>query len=119
MATVDGTPDLSAVRRYERLKHGRSQLDTRPMTRETATTVVERINHQYREDAEFLSFQGVTATRDDLEHAGHSGVLWLGSHLFHHWDVHAVDEEVVIESARTNAGCPSPPDWIASGWAWS
>jgi peptidoglycan/xylan/chitin deacetylase (PgdA/CDA1 family) len=105
MGTVDGTPDLSAVRRFERMRRpdGRSRLDGR-LDIGSAAAVLAHVEATYRDDASFLQFQGPTASRQDLTAAvGSDASVWLGSHLLHHWDLTRSTPELFLESARANA----------------
>lgn len=104
MATVRGTPDLAAVRRYERLTRPEegSRLD-RCLDAATAARVLAEIDEAYRENPEFLAFQGATAMPADLELASVPGKqIWLGSHLFHHWEPRRITSELLEESAHAN-----------------
>jgi peptidoglycan/xylan/chitin deacetylase (PgdA/CDA1 family) len=105
MATVEGAPDLSAVRLYERRSPagGGSRLDRR-LDSTAAASVVAEVRSRYRDNQDFATFQGPTATPEDLKTAVTTGKpVWFGSHLFHHWDTSSVTSEVVTESARDNA----------------
>jgi peptidoglycan/xylan/chitin deacetylase (PgdA/CDA1 family) len=105
MATVDGTPDLSAVRLYERLRppEGGPRLD-RPIHADEADGILAAISKAYKHDQEYSSFQGATATHDDLIAAvTESRNVWFGSHLFHHWDLHRISHGLFIRSVQDNA----------------
>jgi peptidoglycan/xylan/chitin deacetylase (PgdA/CDA1 family) len=119
MATIQGTPDLAAVRRYERitLTTKRSRLDDN-LDNGKAAQVLSTIEEQYGEDTDFRRFQGDTATVDDVLDA--PGDFWLASHLFHHWDVESVSSDVFIASARQNwealTSFPNALHAIATPW---
>jgi peptidoglycan/xylan/chitin deacetylase (PgdA/CDA1 family) len=103
-ATVDGAPDLGAVRLYERMHPpaGGRLLD-RKHTLSTAAEALDEIAHRYASDREFISFQGGAATADDLARAAASGRVWFGLHLHHHWDLDLVDAELFRSSLKQNA----------------
>ncbi len=103
MATVDGTPDLSAVRRYERLTlpGATSRLDQR-LDSASAARVLAEINEAYRDDHRFRAFQGPTATEHALAAAVEGGLTWLGSHLFHHWNLNSITLDVFKHSQLAN-----------------
>lgn len=109
MATVQGAPDLGAVRRFEDLRPppGGSRL-RRALGAESARTILDEINHLYGSSPEFASFQGETATPDDLHAAADRGSVWLGSHFFHHWDSTLVAPDVLSRSLRQNAEALRP-----------
>lgn len=117
MATVQGTPDLAAVRRYERITESRSRLD-HDLDVAKAAEVISAIQKRYGEDSDFRQFQGDTATAGDLMDA--PGQFWLASHLFHHWDADSVSAEVFIASARDNwevlRSFPNALPAIATPW---
>jgi peptidoglycan/xylan/chitin deacetylase (PgdA/CDA1 family) len=104
MATVQGTPDLAAVRRYERdIIESPSCIDS-PMDSAAVEARVANVQECFATDGAFLRFQGATATPDDLQNVIDSGWrVWYGSHLLHHWDLRAVAEEVMRESIAANA----------------
>jgi peptidoglycan/xylan/chitin deacetylase (PgdA/CDA1 family) len=104
MATVHGAPDLAAVRRYERLTRPEktSTLD-RYLDINAAAPVLAEIDETYRENPEFLRFQGATAILSDLELTiVPEPQMWLGSHLFHHWEPSRVASELFADSAQAN-----------------
>jgi Polysaccharide deacetylase len=104
MATVEGFPDLAAVRRYERL------CGTPPPTSAAlkmdlaaADLFLARVERTYLKDAAFMRFQGETASPLDLAVIADAGApVWLGSHLYHHWDVRWTSREVLVRSAQRN-----------------
>jgi peptidoglycan/xylan/chitin deacetylase (PgdA/CDA1 family) len=105
MATVDGMPDLSAVRRYERMTSpaGRQRLDRR-LDANHAPRVLAEIRKAYGHDPAFASYQGPTATHEDLARAASNGSpVWFGSHLFHHWDVSNIETDLLTASVLANA----------------
>ena len=110
MATVGGTPDLSAVRRYERLHAppAGSRLDRR-LDASDADAVLQEISAVYDDDDDYARFQGPTATSDDLD-AIHTrwNTVWFGSHLFHHWDIHRISRDLLARSERANAHALAP-----------
>lgn len=103
-ATVDGAPDLGAVRLYERLHvaAGRSSLD-REHTLSTGTGALKAITERYHDEPQFAAFQGATATTEDLARAARSGRVWFGQHLHHHWDLALVDDQLFAASLQDNA----------------
>jgi peptidoglycan/xylan/chitin deacetylase (PgdA/CDA1 family) len=104
MATVNGMPDLGAVRHWERhhAPDERSSLDV-PLDADGAAAALERIVNAYGPDSAFASFQGATASLEDLRRAEEMNDVWFGSHLYHHWDVRCVSEQVLLASIRDNA----------------
>lgn len=104
MGTVEGMPDLSAVRRYERSRPpaGGPRL-MRPVTAAEADALLDDIAADYRADEDFKSFQGPTATHADLANGAEHGTAWFGSHLYHHWDLHQIDDDLFFSSVRANA----------------
>jgi peptidoglycan/xylan/chitin deacetylase (PgdA/CDA1 family) len=103
-ATVEGTPDFAAVRLHERLHPtpGGPRLGRRH-TLTTADVVLDEIAARYGIDPSFISFQGATATADDLARAAHTGLVWFGLHLHHHWDLDLVDRDLLEASLQENA----------------
>jgi peptidoglycan/xylan/chitin deacetylase (PgdA/CDA1 family) len=106
-ATVAGEPDLSAVRRFERLRR-RAEPPLLPRRVDTASApaVLARIRAAYGDDPEFAAFQGPTATTDDLAAVGPG--VWLGSHLHHHWALDAIDPELFAESLLASTAALAP-----------
>jgi peptidoglycan/xylan/chitin deacetylase (PgdA/CDA1 family) len=103
-ATVDGAPDLAAVRHYEQLHpRGPGLSLERPHDSTTARALLEEITETYQTDSEFAHFQGPTATADDLARAVRSDSVWFGLHLHHHWDLALVNPELARSSLRVNA----------------
>lgn len=103
-ATVEGAPDLGAVRAYERLHPpvGGPRL-ARKHTLATAQVILHEIAARYQTDPAFTSFQGATATAEDLAPAAGTGSVWFGLHLHHHWDLDLVDRELLEASLQDNA----------------
>jgi peptidoglycan/xylan/chitin deacetylase (PgdA/CDA1 family) len=95
MGTVAGDPDLAAVSRYEH--EWRAPLDL-----ESGGAAIEAICERYANDPGFRDYQGETATHDDLLHSRQLGTAWLGSHLYHHWDVPAIASDLYEDSFRRN-----------------
>ena len=103
-ATVEGAPDLGAVRAYERLYPPvGGALLARRHTLATAQVVLDEIAARYQTDPTFASFQGPTATAEDLGRAARTGSVWFGLHLHHHWDLDLVDRELLEASLQENA----------------
>ena len=103
-ATVDGAPDLGAVRLYQRL-HGAGDgvsLD-REHTLATGTSALQEIAERYGTEPRFVDFQGTTATAEDLARAAGSGPVWFGQHLHHHWDLGLIDDQLFEASLQDNA----------------
>jgi hypothetical protein len=103
MGTVAGDPDLAAVRRYEH----RTASTTRPIlngpiARKDRSTVLAQIRDTYRDEPSFLSYQGATATLDDLAQAAGHGNVWFGSHLYHHWDLRVTADDLYEDSYVEN-----------------
>jgi peptidoglycan/xylan/chitin deacetylase (PgdA/CDA1 family) len=101
-ATIDGDPDIGAVRLYERRRDGRSQLDV-PLDVDSADDLLIRLRAAYAADDGFLSFQGKTATPADLLPATEAPDVWFGLHLHHHWDTTRISPALLAESLRLNA----------------
>jgi peptidoglycan/xylan/chitin deacetylase (PgdA/CDA1 family) len=102
MATVRGEPDLAAVRRYELHHHGGDSALQDTMTITQGDHVVEQIRERYGSSDTFHAYQGPTATPDDLARAASLGTVWFGSHLYRHWDLRLVSDELYVESLRRN-----------------
>jgi peptidoglycan/xylan/chitin deacetylase (PgdA/CDA1 family) len=100
MGTVTGAPDLGAVRLYERI-YGGHRLLPHHVDARTAPGVVRAICAAYGDDRHFLEFQGPTAAPPDL--CSVSPRVWFGSHLFHHWDLRFICNELFHDSLRANA----------------
>jgi peptidoglycan/xylan/chitin deacetylase (PgdA/CDA1 family) len=104
MATVEGMPDLSAVRFYEQTRptEGGPTLEGR-LDAIRAPQILSQIRDRYLADRTFASFQGPTATHQDLAEAVSLGrAVWFGSHLFHHWDLLDVTVDLFAESVEAN-----------------
>lgn len=104
MATVSGDPDLSAVRAYEKR---RLPLEERSLEGKVdvarGTRIVAQARQRYAANPDFLAFQGSTATMSDLSRASSSlSLAWLGSHLYHHWELHEVTPELYERSLKDN-----------------
>jgi peptidoglycan/xylan/chitin deacetylase (PgdA/CDA1 family) len=99
MATVQGDPDLSAVRAYERL-HAISRRLLQPIDSAQAPELLSEVTTRYSHDPSFARFQGATATVEDLERVPDR--VWFGSHLFHHWDMSRIGPELFASSAAAN-----------------
>jgi hypothetical protein len=105
MATVAGDPDLAAVRLYERLRLSEeARLLERRVSGEDMEAVLAEVRCRYRDDAQFASFQGPTATARDLHNAVDGDAdVWFGSHLYHHWDMRLISSEVYRRSLAADA----------------
>jgi hypothetical protein len=101
MATVEGDPDLAAVRRYE-IAHPPPVRPTLsgPLNLETGEHVLLEVRERYGNDAAFRRYQGDTATPDDLARVGDD--VWFGSHLYHHWDLRMISSDLYEDSFRRN-----------------
>jgi len=108
MGTVDGAPDLAALRKYEgatsRFVGSGTQ---RPLDAETGRRILTEIREKFADDAAFRAYQGPTATRDDLALAAGAGNVWFGSHLYHHWDLRLISVELYEQSFTQNANALS------------
>jgi peptidoglycan/xylan/chitin deacetylase (PgdA/CDA1 family) len=105
MATVQGTPDLSAVRRYERLHPPSAgpRFDRR-LDADEADAVLQEIAAVYQHHGDYARFQGATATREDLDAVLATwDTVWFGSHLYHHWDIDRISDDLFARSLRANA----------------
>jgi peptidoglycan/xylan/chitin deacetylase (PgdA/CDA1 family) len=104
MATVDGDPDLGAVRAYERrIEPSSERLLTSQLGSMTGPQALEQIRQRYLVHDEFRRYQGSTVSRDDLGRAAESGQVWFGSHLFHHWDIRSIDADLYEATLAQNA----------------
>jgi hypothetical protein len=102
MGTVAGDPDLSAVSRYERAMALPQPLLANAFDRATGARVLSEIRERYGEDPSFRTYQGPTATHDDLAAAARAGGVWFGSHLFHHWDLRRIRADLYEQSVDDN-----------------
>ena len=103
MGTLEGDPDLAVVRRYERAAPPRSGLRLGgSIDVSTGARVLAEIGGSYRDDAAFRSYQGAIATLDDVTTASSYGNVWFGSHLYHHWDVRTISNDLYKDSYRRN-----------------
>lgn len=104
MATINGDPDLSAVRRYEERTLPREQRRLEATAdADTGPRLLTEIRERYRSDAAFTAFQGPTASIEDLRRGAGRGRVWFGSHLHHHWDTTRVTSDLLALSLRDNA----------------
>jgi peptidoglycan/xylan/chitin deacetylase (PgdA/CDA1 family) len=104
-ATVEGAPDLGAVRLYERLVPlPDGPLLARKHTLSSARALLDEIAERYGADRDFASFQGATATAEELTRAAKTGSVWFGLHLHHHWDLALIDRQLFEASLEENAG---------------
>jgi peptidoglycan/xylan/chitin deacetylase (PgdA/CDA1 family) len=108
-ATVEGAPDLAAVRYYER-RHGLTDgcIFDRGHGLRTGMDALEQIAERYRADPQFAAFQGPAATAEDLSLAASSEAVWFGAHLHHHWDLALVDDELFEASLEQNLRALEP-----------
>jgi hypothetical protein len=105
MATVQGTPDLSAVRHYERVHPPSAgpRLDRR-INADEADAVLQEISAVYQHHEDYVRFQGTTATREDLDAVLATwNTVWFGSHLYHHWDIRRISDGLFARSLRANS----------------
>jgi peptidoglycan/xylan/chitin deacetylase (PgdA/CDA1 family) len=107
--TVEGAPDLGAVRLFERLHPppGGRLLD-RPHDLSTGQSALAAIAERYGADAQFAAFQGSAATAEDLAGAAASGTVCFGLHLRHHWDLALIDDELLEASLDQNRRALDP-----------
>ena len=104
MGTVMGDPDFAAVREYESLRASRDRsFPVGPFDSATGEQIIERVRDRYADHSDFLEFQGATATPDDLAHAAaSSSLVWFGSHLYHHWEIHDITAALYERSLTEN-----------------
>jgi hypothetical protein len=102
MGTIEGDPDLAAVRRYEAVHPpgDRAPLGE-PVGVADADALLSDLRTRYGDDPAFQAFQGPTATADDLAAVVRDASF--GSHLRHHWDLRRISEELYERSFRENA----------------
>jgi hypothetical protein len=104
MGTVEGDPDLAAVRAYELTATEEPSVARLPwIDRGVGAEVIREVRRRYRDDPAFQVYQGPTATVADLQSAADSGAVWFGSHLYHHWDLRVAGDDVYEESLALNA----------------
>jgi peptidoglycan/xylan/chitin deacetylase (PgdA/CDA1 family) len=104
MGTVAGDPDLAAIRRFERDHAPRADaLLTARLDAAAGTRVLEEARARYAGDAGFAAYQGETATQEDLVRAAAAGNVWFASHLYHHWDLREIDQDLFHASYERNA----------------
>ena len=109
MATVHGSPDLAAVRRFERVRAAESPTTGTRLDVGAAEDLILHIEHSYGDDPGYRRFQGATASVEDVARTTQSGWrVWLGSHLYHHWDISTVVPDVIKRSAQHNAEALRP-----------
>ena len=104
MATVGGDPDLSAVRGYEELRLPAAQrLLGAPIDTAQSARILDLARERYATSSEFQAFQGETVTHADLARMASSLSLgWLGSHLYHHWEIHEITPDLYERSLTAN-----------------
>lgn len=110
MGTVEGDPDVAAVKRYEGSTYG-------PLDLAAGGNRIAELRERYGNDAEFRAYEGETATPDDLERAARLGNAWLGSHLYHHWDIPAISSDLYEDSFRRNADALARYDNVLPAFA--
>lgn len=90
--TLAGNPDLAVVRTYDAV-HGRGGWPHDvPLSVDAGAQLIAELRGGYVEDHSFESFQGRTATSDDLEAADRLGAVWFASHLEHHWALSEIED---------------------------
>jgi peptidoglycan/xylan/chitin deacetylase (PgdA/CDA1 family) len=103
MGTIRGDPDLVAVRAYElhqaaphpnHIFPGEAEAPGVQINVDHGDELVSRARKRYGSDQAFLTYQGPTATESDLRKAERSGSISFGSHLYHHWDVRDVADDL-------------------------
>jgi peptidoglycan/xylan/chitin deacetylase (PgdA/CDA1 family) len=103
MGTIAGDPDLAAVRRYERARAPEEKptlaghLDLAAGAR-----AVAEVADRYGSDPAFREYEGTIATEGDLAQVAHGGDVWFGSHLYHHWDLATISDDLYEDSLRRN-----------------
>lgn len=109
MGAVSGHPDLPAVRAFEE-----STLASAPLIAPGARLdaphgekLVDAIRDRYAEDAEFRAYQGPTATVADLAKAATTRGVWFGSHLYDHWNLRTIGQDLYVTSLEENAAALS------------
>jgi peptidoglycan/xylan/chitin deacetylase (PgdA/CDA1 family) len=117
-ATVEGAPDLAAVRYYER-RHGFTDGCILDGEHSLATGIgaIQQVAERYHADAQFAAFQGAAATAEDLAGAATSGTVWFGPHLHHHWDLALVDDELFEASLEQNLRALAPYENLMPAFA--
>jgi len=108
-ATVNGEPDLGAVRAYERARRAEDPvLTTIQLSANEGDRVATQVRERYGADARFLAYQGATATSEDVARAGDSEGVWFGSHLHHHWEVPSIAPDLYERELARNAEALAP-----------
>jgi peptidoglycan/xylan/chitin deacetylase (PgdA/CDA1 family) len=100
MGTVAGDPDLAAVARYRALREG-GGAPAQKLDRSDGARHVEQARERLADDVRFQVFQGPTASPEDLAAAAEREV-WLGSHLYHHWDLRQIRSDLFEDSFERN-----------------
>jgi peptidoglycan/xylan/chitin deacetylase (PgdA/CDA1 family) len=111
MGTVKGDPDLAAVRGYEVGRTTPSDLARMSsIDLELGERLIADVRVRYGDDASFRAYEGPTATADDLEEAARSGYVWFGSHLYHHWNIRTILDDLYAHSLAANSAALSEYD---------
>lgn len=97
-------PDLAAVRGYEaKVGDGVGLAQVTAIDLERGSELLAQIRKRYGEDPVFRAYEGPTAEPEDLlAAAGHADV-WFGSHLFHHWNLRLICDDLYEDSLVRNA----------------
>lgn len=96
MATVEGEPDLAAAFSYE------DAWPQIPLTLAAGEKLTADVHTRLGPDRAFRSYQGPTASPDDLDTAASKGYVWFGSHLYHHWDIRTITDELYADALARN-----------------
>jgi peptidoglycan/xylan/chitin deacetylase (PgdA/CDA1 family) len=103
MGTIAGDPDLAAVRRYERARAPakKSTLGGH-LDLSAGSHALAEVGRRYGGDPAFREYEGTIATYDDLAQVAHDGGVWFGSHLYHHWDLATIADDLYQDSQQRN-----------------
>jgi len=103
MGTVAGDPDLAAASNFLAVR-GADPIESRaPLDVVAGERLVEEFRRELGTDPAFLDYQGETATPEDLEAAVAAGNVWFGSHLYHHWRIPLIADDLFDSTVARNA----------------
>jgi peptidoglycan/xylan/chitin deacetylase (PgdA/CDA1 family) len=115
LATVTARdPDLAAVRSYETKTGGGVGLaEFTSIDLRRGNELIDQVRERYGQDHSFRTYQGPTASPEDLLAAAGEHEVWFGSHLFHHWNIPLIRDDLYADSlARNAAGLAQYPNFL-------